>query len=227
MKQDKIWDYFQNEMSESFDGALPRLLFLANKLKKGQKVLNIGVGNGKLEEISAKSGVDIYALDPSEKAIDNVRNKLNISEKAKVGYSQNIPFKGDFFDTVIMSEVLEHLPSDVLEKTILDVKRVLKKGGRFLITVPYREVLSSNVAICPSCESIFHRWGHEQSFTRESLQSVLEQGGFEVRNNEIRCFPDWSRKGSKNLMKSCVRYMLGRFGVGISQPNIFLIAEIN
>jgi len=224
MNQEKIWDYFQNEMSDSFEGALPRLLFLSKKLKKGQKVLNIGVGNGQFELLLANGGIDIHSLDPNEKSIENIRSKLNLFEKAQVGYSQKIPFKDDYFDVVVMTEVLEHLSSDVLTASILDVKRVLKNNGQFLITVPDREILSNNVAICPNCESVFHRWGHVQSFTRESLQTLLESAQFEVKINEVRSFPDWPRKGFKNVIKSCIRYIFGRFGVAISQPNIFLLA---
>lgn len=224
--QDKIWDYFQNDMKESFDGALPRLSFLCGQLEKGEKVLNIGVGNGAFEKLAKTSGLDIHSLDPSEKSIENIRKILKISDdKAKIGYSQTIPFDGDFFDAVVMSEVLEHLSDDISEQTFLEVKRVLKEGGSFLITVPFNEILSSNNVICPNCESVFHRWGHLQSFTKESLQVLIERAGFVVKKNEIRCFPDWSRKGVGNTIKSILRYVLGRFGVGIAQANIFLIAR--
>lgn len=223
--QDKIWNHFQNEAKESFDGALPRLTFLCNKLKKGHKVLNIGVGNGGFEELAKLLEIDIHALDPNEKSIENLQKKMLLSDaKVKAGYSQAIPFDSETFDAVVMSEVLEHLPDDVLEKTLLEVKRVLKIGGSFLITVPFNEILLTNTAICPSCESVFHRWGHVQSFTKESLAVLLKKSGFVVKKNEIRSFSDWSRKGFRNLTKSILRYFLGRFGAGIAQASIFLIA---
>lgn len=225
MNQDKIWNYFQNDMSESFDGALPRLSFLCGTFKKGEKVLNIGVGNGAFEMQAKTLGLSIHSLDPSEKAINSIRDRLNISDKeAKVGYSQAIPYDSGFFDAVVMTEVLEHLSPDVLMQTLLEVKRVLKVGGAVLITVPFNEALSANNTICPNCETIFHRWGHLQSFTKESLKILFEDAGFIVRKNETRCFPDWSRKGVGNLVKSSIRYVLGRFGAGITQANIFLIA---
>lgn len=226
--QDKIWNYFQNENREAFDGALPRLSFLCKKFKKGQKVLNIGVGNGSFEKLAKFSELDVYSLDPNEKSIENLKKILQLSEaKVKVGYSQTIPFNDEAFDAVVMSEVLEHLSDEVLEQTLLEVKRVLKKGGRFLITVPYDEVLSDNVSICPNCESVFHRWGHVQSFTKESLQVLLEKAGFVIKKNEIRSFPDWSRNGLVNKFKSIIRYFLGRFGVRVSSPTVFIIAEKN
>lgn len=222
--QEKIWDYFQTEMSESFKGALPRLTFLCKKLKKGQKVLNIGVGDGAFEKLSSASGMEVYCLDPSEKAIKNIKNELKLGDKAKVGYSQSIPFNSGFFDVVVMTEVLEHLPDDTLQQTLIEVNRVLKNDGNFLITVPFDEVLSTNQAICPQCELVFHRWGHEQTFTKERLRALLEEKSFLIKSINIRAFPDWSRRDFGGLIKSIFRYILGRFGVGISQPNIFLIA---
>ena len=75
MDQTKIWDYFQNndEMEDAFSKALPRYEFLAQQIASGMHVLNIGVGRGGLEAILVKKGVLVSCLDPSEKAIDNLR----------------------------------------------------------------------------------------------------------------------------------------------------------
>ena len=225
MNQDKIWNYFQNDKSESFDMALPRFTFLCKKLKKGQKVLNIGVGNGSFEKLAQSFELDIHSLDPNKTSIDNLKKKLQLSDtKAKVGYSQAIPFDCETFDSVVMSEVLEHLPDGILNQTLLEVKRILKNNGNFLITVPLNEVLLTNQAICPNCEFVFHRWGHVQSFTKESLEAEFKKVGFVIKTIEIRCFPDWTRNGIVNFIKSLLRYFLGRFGAGIAQANIFLIA---
>src|SRR3712207_7275576 len=51
-------------------------------------------------------------------------------------------------------------------QTLDEVRRVLKSGGRFIGTVPYREDLPANEVMCPHCSSTFRRWGHEQSFDR-------------------------------------------------------------
>ena len=132
MKQDIIWDYFQNEKTELFSGALARLTWLQKKIKKGQRILNIGVGDGTFERLSLHNGVDIYSLDPSDNSISHLQASLNLKNKAKVGYSQEIPFDNGFFDVVVMSEVLEHLPDDILKETLPEIRRVLKNNGIFL-----------------------------------------------------------------------------------------------
>jgi hypothetical protein len=87
-----------------------------------------------------------------------------------------------------MSEVLEHLATDVLDATLGEVKRVLKPDGRFIGTVPANESLSDNQAICPRCGEVFHRWGHVQTFLPLRLRELLQSHGFEVRLMQVRCF---------------------------------------
>ena len=134
MNQDAIWDYFQNEGVANFDGSEARLSYLVKKIAPGSRVLNIGVGSGVFERLGIARGIDIHCIDPSKRAIESLKEKLGIGERARVGYSQEIPFGDHYFDVVVMSEVLEHLTDDVLERTIVEVHRVLAdaSGGGYL-----------------------------------------------------------------------------------------------
>jgi len=174
MNQDRIWDYFQNNVEgDAAFNADVRYQYLANAVLLGESVLNIGVGKGGLEKILMRKGVDVSCLDPSEESIQRLKTNLSLGEKARLGYSQAIPFEDKKFDVVVMSEVLEHLEDVVLDQTMHEVSRVLKVGGRFIGTVPADENLQENVAVCPDCGKVFHRWGHVQSFSRERLQEKL------------------------------------------------------
>lgn len=220
MKQDKIWDFFQNEMSESFSGALARFIWLQKKLKKGQRVLNIGVGDGSFERLSLKNGINIYSLDPSEKSINQLKEKLNLGDKAKVGYSQEIPFENNFFDVVVMSEVLEHLSDDILEKTLPEIRRVLKDSGLFIGTVPARENLNESIAVCPECACRFHRWGHVQSFDNNRLRNLLNNF-FKIVNVEERLFVNWQQENWKAKIIYSLKHFLLVFGIHGSNENIY------
>jgi SAM-dependent methyltransferase len=188
MNQDRIWDYFQNDAAglAAFQMALPRYRFVAHALPAAGRVLNIGVGSGGLETLLLNSGRDVCCLDPSEKAIESMRQRLRLSSaQARVGYSQNIPFDAGSFDVVVMSEVLEHLDDTVLAATLVEVRRVLRPNGIFLGTVPANEVLSAEYAVCPDCGKVFHRWGHVQSFTSARMDSLLRGGFSKVRVDEV------------------------------------------
>lgn len=178
MKQDKIWDHFQSHSeAASFKNNNSRLVYLAKTIFPSDKrVLNIGVGNGLLEELLQSRGLDVFSLDPSEKAIVSLRNRLGLAESsAKTGYSQSIPFGDGVFDVVFMSEVIEHLDNEVLDKTLAEVLRVLAPSGRYIGTVPADEDLEENEVVCPDCGKVFHRWGHVQSFTKHRLTYLFSR----------------------------------------------------
>ncbi len=175
MKQDSIWDVYQNDenmVGHACQGA-GRHRFIADRLRGGQRVLNIGVGSGTLEELLVSRGIRVSCLDPSETSITNLRSRLGLGDAARVGHSQALPFGDDSFDVVVMSEVLEHLDDETLTATLGEVKRVLVDSGRFVGTVPADEVLAQNIVVCPQCQERFHRWGHVQSFDRSRLEQTL------------------------------------------------------
>lgn len=216
MNQEKIWDFYQNTSSGSFAQSYSRLAFVAGRIKSGARVLNIGVGGLVFEQICEQKGLDIYSLDPSAESI----GKLN-PQKAKVGYSQDIPFEADFFDAVVMSEVIEHLETDVIVQTLAEVKRVLKPGGLFLGTVPFNENLQESIVVCPKCGEIFHRWGHVQSFTAKRLGDVLAGGGFTVLQLKPKMFITWQSLNIKGKISSALAYVFYILGVKKSGLNLF------
>ena len=123
------------------------------------RVLNIGVGRGGLESYLVKKGAVVSSLDPSEKAIDRLRKQYALGDRAKVGFSQAIPFPDGQFDVVVMGEVLEHLADDALNATLGEVRRVLKQGGRFIGTVPAEENLLDYRVMRPHCGEPFSSLG--------------------------------------------------------------------
>lgn len=51
--------------------------------------------------------------------------------------AENIPFPEATFDVVTCVEVLEHLPASLRPAAFQEMRRVLKPGGRLLMTVPH------------------------------------------------------------------------------------------
>jgi SAM-dependent methyltransferase len=177
MKQEKIWDAFQNDplLLESFKSARFRFLTLLNMLPSGggggSAILNIGIGDGGFERMCIERGMAIYSLDPNKNAIERINA---ITGKARAGYSSSIPFSNDFFDCVVMSEVIEHLDDGDLTASINEIARVLKPSGCFIGTTPADENLLSSICVCPDCGKRFHRYGHMQSFPEKKLSELLQ-----------------------------------------------------
>lgn len=226
MQQEKIWDYFQGEGVGSFEGNATRLRFLTRQLLPADKrVLNIGVGNGYLEKtLRAESRADVYSLDPSEGAVERLRNTAGMdSDHAKVGYSQALPFPDGSFDVVIMSEVIEHLDDAVIAETFREVSRVLGQHGRYLGTVPADEKLENSQVACPRCGEVFHRWGHVQSFSRERLASLLGREFDKVTVRHVY-FGSWHTLNWKGRAKWMVKKSLQLAGVGGTGENLYFEA---
>ena len=111
-----------------------------NKLKAGNRVLDLGCGSGYLANRSAKLGCEVVGVDYSEKALKYASHRNSGPDNNRVKYLKldlqgGLPFENYAFDVVIIEEVLEHLKNP--REVLLDAFRVVNKGGRLLVSVPY------------------------------------------------------------------------------------------
>lgn len=226
MEQTKIWDYFQNEdeVGDVAFNARVRYELLAQQIAPSMHALNIGVGRGGLEAILVNKGVLVSSLDPSESAIDRLSKQYPLRNRAKVGFSQAMPFPDCQFDVVVMSEVLEHLADDVLNATLGEVRRVLKQGGHFIGTVPADENLLALRVMCPHCGELFHRWGHLQSFDEGRLSAMLAQQFDSVKVSR-HFFGDVRTLNWKGRLSLGLKTVLVGLGVKGTGENFFFSAS--
>lgn len=85
-----------------------------------------------------------------------------------VGDIGAIPVVDGYFDCILCTEVLEHLPEP--ERAISEFARILKKGGRLILTAP----LGSGIHMAP-----YHYFG---GFSRYWYDYALPKYGFEIRS---------------------------------------------
>jgi SAM-dependent methyltransferase len=218
MKQEIIWDFYQNKHPESFSNNYARLSFIVRRLPPRSRVLNIGVGNGLLEDLALQRNLDVFSVDPCEDTILNLKTKLG--ERARLGYSDRLPFDSGFFDAVVASEVLEHLSSTQLRDSLQEIKRVLKEGALFLGTVPCEEDLTANLVICPHCAQSFHRYGHFQTFSKDTLKILLTTC-FQVVNIRRKKFVTFHRRRALYKISGALKILLTWLGVAVSDSNLY------
>jgi trans-aconitate methyltransferase len=92
----------------------------------GERVLDLGCGDGALTEKLVASGCRVIAVDSSAKQVGAARAR---GLDARRGHAETLPFQAEF-DAVFSNAVLHWIPD--AGAAIASVHRALKPGGRFV-----------------------------------------------------------------------------------------------
>ena len=161
--------------------------FVMSHYKPGMKVADLGCGNCHWNT----ERVPVIGVDINEKMLKWAKKNGRLKDYKVSGDLAKTGLPTHSQDIVIISEVLEHL---VEHKPVLEeVKRILKPGGTFLVTVPYDFFLGPFFILYNiNClymgyvkGSVYHKYrcGHINHFTKGRLRGVLEKNGFTL--NEL------------------------------------------
>lgn len=154
------------------------LLVEKGGLTRGVRALEIGCGTGVFLEMAAASGASIDALDLSIELLGKAKTRVasHAGVRLTCGDVQRLPFPEKSFDVVYGSSVLHHLE---LGKSLQEVHRVLKPGGRIAFAEP--NLLNPHIAFTflVGPRRLLGLSPDEMAFTRFKAQRALQQLGFE------------------------------------------------
>ncbi len=121
-------------------------IYLKKNIQKGQKVLDVGCGEGKNILSIADITDDIIGLDIDPKAVEITKiNTANYSKiKVVLGSVTEIPYKDGIFDVVIFFMTLVNLDSEK-DKAISEMKRVAKDEAKIIISVYSEKALEERM----------------------------------------------------------------------------------
>ncbi len=111
----------------------------ATRYVRGKAVLDIACGEGYGSSGLLKSGaLSVTGVDISDTVCRHAQNKYAI--ECRVGEAENIPLRDNSTDVVVSFETIEHVPRP--ERFLEECTRVLRKGGRAIISTPNLSALS-------------------------------------------------------------------------------------
>ena len=167
------------------EGAVPerfaqRRSFLVDAVRPGDRVLDVGAGDGAFAAALLEAGAVVSGVDVAQEALRRARRRAPGADLRLVAEGEPLPFAEDAFDVVWAGEVLEHVAD--LVGLLADVRRVLRWGGTLLATTPRldRATLLA-LALGPArwAQGWFDpRADHLRFLGARSLRDLLEAAGF-------------------------------------------------
>ena len=166
-------------------GALPerfdeRCELLLADVIEGQRVLDLGCGDGRFSAALVGAGASVIGVDASAEALRRARTVAPGAEFVKGEEGAPLSFDDGSFDLVWCGETLEHVVD--VAQLLGEVKRVLVAGGMLLATTPNHarlRVAFEALAGGPLERRLDPRSDHLRFFTAHTLRELLSGAGFE------------------------------------------------
>lgn len=180
-----------------------RMIIEGLDIRDGDRIIDIGCGDGYylylLSNLGAK--ISLTGVDSDKRALESAKKNLK-GKKVRLIYGDlmsKLPFANSTFDKAVMSEVVEHLPDDV--KGLEEVRRILKKSGTFVLTVPNHNYPFLWDPVNWTLEKLFNThiksgfwagiWNqHLRLYTPREIRKAALKAGFRV--NRVEPLTYWS-----------------------------------
>ena len=176
----------------------------------GDKVLDLGCGNGRFFELLKDKDVNYIGVDFSEKLIEIAKEKYP-KIKFQVADALNLPFPNNYFDKIYSIAVLHHIPSQEFRMQFLkEVRRILKPNGFLILTVWKPEskknlnlfLRDTGLKLIGKLEKgdTFRPWGNKDAeryfhyFSEKELVNLAERSMFKIIKQGITANERGNRK---------------------------------
>ena len=170
---EELWERLPDQL------ALPdrelRLSFLLDEVSPGDRVLDLGSGDGTFTAELSRAGAQAVGVDIAEAALKRARADHPKRDFRLAPIDGPLPLEDCAFDLVWASEVIEHVADTA--RWLSEVRRVLSPHGRLLLTTPNH---SRAALLVHGVERYSEPLGdHLHLYTRRSLRRVLYEFGFD------------------------------------------------
>lgn len=162
---------------ENFAKEITGLLSPFIKIQTATKILEIGSGAAGI--ITHLFSDFRFAIDPLEDFYSSIpKYKKYRDEKVfyQVAVGENLPFKSEFFDLIIMDNVLDHC--DNPQKVLEEMNRTLKQKGILYFRQNTYHLWGRSVR--KLMETFLIDKGHPHTFSKKELDETFKNFGFEI-----------------------------------------------
>jgi 2-polyprenyl-3-methyl-5-hydroxy-6-metoxy-1,4-benzoquinol methylase len=178
-------DYHEAIWSQVPPGTPPahfelRRSFLLANVTAGERVLDLGCGEGQFAAAVAAAGASVLAADVAEEPLRRARESHPGLDFQLLEQEAAWGLADAGFDTVWAGEVIEHVADTA--GWLSEVRRVLRSGGRLLITTPLlgrSELLAAAISPRAFAERFDPRSDHLRLYSRATLSGLISGFGFE------------------------------------------------
>lgn len=163
---------------------LRQKLFLAANAQAGDQILDIATGTGAIALKFASHGFSVKGVDLSKDMLEAAKSKKgNLDVEFIHCDASALPFADGAFDIATVSFALHDMPFEIRKRVLLEVNRILKPSGKFIIMDYHKpdNTLWQKIAlgIINSYEEL-----HFKEFIQSSLKDLLMQTGFQISRED-------------------------------------------
>lgn len=149
---------------------------------KKSKVLEYGCGKGFILHTVSKYNpkATLTGVDISKEAIRHAKKKYKNISFSVIKPDTKLPYRKNSFDYVMCLDVIEHVMD--VELVLAEFNRVLKPGGRLLVSTPYHGMVKNMLIVMLGYfDFVFNPTGpHIRFFTKKSLTQCLSDANFDI-----------------------------------------------
>jgi 2-polyprenyl-3-methyl-5-hydroxy-6-metoxy-1,4-benzoquinol methylase len=157
-----------------------RRRFLLEHVCPGDRVLDVGCGEGRFAEELAATGASVVGVDLAAEPLRRAHARNPQLDLRLVAEEGPWGLVDSSFDVVWAGEVIEHVPDTAA--WLSEVRRVLRSGGTLLISTPAHSrlrLLGLALSRRAFAEHFDPRGEHLRFYSRETLTQLVADFGFE------------------------------------------------
>lgn len=184
-----------------------KLLSYVESYKTGRRVLDVGAAPGHMSVTLAEAGYNVTGIvmnldeywEPDQRQFARQFQEASVAIVRADIANEPFPLPDKSFDTVLFTEVLEHIGTFPLN-VMKEIFRVLAPGGIMILTTPNVWHLSNRIRCIfgktpfVSLEDMISlpvHMRHSREYKKAEVETLVTMGGFEIVRSEYRNWHLW------------------------------------